>query len=148
MLTDLILSLPRPAAMIRHDGSIGAHNAHFAALCDVRCRMILDALAPAPGLAGLFLLAPGWRGAEVPFTDASGHDCLYWCEVYTVARAGGEIAHLLDMHDMGQYRALEAEYLHRIRRVADDNLWITADDTTLLWVRAVSIHAPVKGRHR
>ena len=83
-----------------------------------------------------FLLGqkPGWRGIEIMLNLLNG-PTLCWCETHSLI-ADRQLVHFLEIVNVDMFRRLEAAYLHQLRRVVDDNLWILDEEGRLIWVRA------------
>ena len=139
-LAQLVYAMPRPAALIAENHSISAANAPFEELFgSLQEVVILDILGHhGEGRTLIEQVKPGWAGMELPIQTLSGQG-LYWCETYTLYEKKN-LVHILSMHSMDQLRTLEAMYLHAIRKVEDDNLWIVDEGGTLLWARTDSEH--------
>lgn len=132
-LETLVKVLPRPAALIDKDYNLLLANQAFDSVFDKLFGSIINASGITTDIINLFgLTSPGWRSTEISLTKGNEHK-IYWCEVYTLSIPDTYL-HLLHMHDMTQVRTLEDAYLHAIKKMPDDNLWICASDTTLLFV--------------
>lgn len=140
-LTSLMRTLPRAAALVDGAGAITGCNEPFTELFG-RDQVKRDVTRLAPpnqqqAMHALLAMQPGWRGAELPLNTTEGPG-LFWTEVYTLHNCSGDLVRLISLHDVGMMRTMEAAYLHKIRKVADDNLWILDSSTTLLWARTSS----------
>ncbi|UQZ90717.1 hypothetical protein C4J81_16500 [Deltaproteobacteria bacterium Smac51] len=137
-LVELLHSVPKAAVIVNRENLILEANASFESrFGQGQQHNVIDFLAEGRHQKKLhkvlFNGGPDWRGAEVTLKGRSGPS-LYWCENHSLM-IQKELYHFLEIQEMEQFRALEAAYLHRLRRVADDNLWILDNDASLLWVR-------------
>lgn len=138
-LVELLKNVPKAAAIVGPDRHILECNDRFAALAGrAKGDKAPDRLADGPHRARMEKLLsnprPGWRGAEITL-KLSGQHTLCWCESHSLINHD-RLLHFLEILDLEQFRTLEAAYLHQLRRVVDDNLWILDDDGALIWMRA------------
>lgn len=136
-LIELVKNVPKAAALVGPDEHILDCNSKLRALAGDLRQKAVGQLAEEPHLARLRKLfslnKPGWRGDEITL-NFSGKSALCWCEIHSLV-IDGQLVHFLEIMDVERFHTLEAAYLHQLRRVMDDNLWVLDEAGDLVWVR-------------
>ena len=138
-LIELLNSVPKAAALINQNHCIlDCNSAFIAQIGEAKGQKIGNWLADDPHLDKINKLLPeqkpGWHGAEI-MLNLPGGAALCWCETHSLI-TDKQLVHFLEIVNVEMFRKLEAAYLHQLRRVVDDNLWILDEDGRLIWVRA------------
>lgn len=136
-LLELMRNSPKATAVIELDYSVLDCNEPFIVMFGaIKGRNVLDLLARDPHRKKLaFLLgntAPGWKGGEVNLELTGEGSKLCWVEVHS-RTTSGRLVHFVEFINVENFHILELAYLHKLRRVQDDELWVLDSDGGVIW---------------